>query len=153
KNGTIFRMPKPKILSTKQSNKTSSKNIYRKMSNKMNWQQLLSLKKYNDKKERPRNEENATRLGFEVDYDRIIFSSPFRSLQDKLRVFPNAKTEFVETRLPYRLEVSVVGRCLGRLAGLELLNKYPELAESGYTLTDVGSIVTAACLCYDIVNP
>lgn len=123
------------------------------MSNKMNWQQLLSLKKYNDKKERPRNEENATRLGFEVDYDRIIFSSPFRSLQDKTQVIPHSKTDFVHTRLTHSLEVSVVGRSLGRLAGLELLKKYPELAENGYTLNDFGAIVAAACLCHDIGNP
>src|SRR5690554_283087 len=123
------------------------------MNNKMDWQQLLSLKKYKDKQDRPRNEQDATRLGFEVDYDRIIFSSPFRSLQDKTQVIPHSQTDFVHTRLTHSLEVSVVGRSLGRLAGLEILKKYPELAQNGYTLNDFGAIVAAACLCHDIGNP
>ncbi len=120
---------------------------------KMNWPQLLSLKKYKDQKERIRIEEDATRLGFEVDYDRIIFSSPFRSLQDKTQVIPHSQTDFVHTRLTHSLEVSVVGRSLGRLVGVNLLNKYPELAANGYTINDFGAIVAAACLCHDIGNP
>lgn len=120
---------------------------------KMNWSQLLSLKKYKDQKERIRIEEDATRLGFEVDYDRIIFSSPFRSLQDKTQVIPHSQTDFVHTRLTHSLEVSVVGRSLGRLVGVNLLNKYPELAANGYTINDFGAIVAAACLCHDIGNP
>lgn len=120
---------------------------------KMNWSQLLSLKKYKDQKERIRIEEDATRLGFEVDYDRIIFSSPFRSLQDKTQVIPHSQTDFVHTRLTHSLEVSVVGRSLGRLVGVNLLNKYPELTAKGYTINDFGAIVAAACLCHDIGNP
>ena len=54
----------------------------------MNWEQLLSLKRYGDNHKRLRIEQDETRLGFEVDYDRIVFSSSFRSLQDKTHVIP-----------------------------------------------------------------
>ncbi|HLT65894.1 MAG TPA: hypothetical protein VKZ80_06020, partial [Flavobacterium sp.] len=93
----------------------------------MNWKQLLSLKKFGDTQHRERKDENPTRVGFEVDYDRIIFSNAFRSLQDKTQIIPHSKTDFVHTRLTHSLEVSVVGRSLGRLVGEQILNKYPEL--------------------------
>ena len=63
----------------------------------MNWEQLLSLRRQGDKNKRLRNEQDETRLGFDVDYDRIIFSSAFRSLQDKTQVIPLSKTDFVHT--------------------------------------------------------
>lgn len=121
--------------------------------NIMNWPQLLSLKKYGDTTARARKDENPSRVGFEVDYDRIIFSNPFRSLQDKTQVIPHSKTDFVHTRLTHSLEVSVVGRSIGRLAGEQIMKKYPELPELGYTINDFGAIVAAACLCHDIGNP
>ncbi len=120
----------------------------------MNWEQLLSLKRYGDTNKRLRKEQNETRLGFEVDYDRIIFSSAFRSLQDKTQVIPLSKTDFVHTRLTHSLEVSVVGRSLGRLAGQKILEKHPQLKEThGYQMNDFGAIVAAACLAHDIGNP
>ena len=87
----------------------------------MNWENLLSLERLGDKNKRPRKAQDDTRLGFEVDYDRIIFSSTFRSLQDKTQVIPFSKTDFVHTRLTHSLEVSVVGRSLGRMAGKQIL--------------------------------
>ena len=93
----------------------------------MNWEQLLSLKRFGDTNKRLRKEQDETRLGFEVDYDRIIFSSEFRSLQDKTQVVPLSKTDFVHTRLTHSLEVSVVGRSLGRQVGKQLLKKHPHL--------------------------
>ncbi|MGB3773922.1 MAG: dNTP triphosphohydrolase, partial [Leeuwenhoekiella sp.] len=119
----------------------------------MHWEQLLSLKRYGDKEKRLRKAQDETRLGFEVDYDRIIFSSAFRSLQDKTQVIPLSKTDFVHTRLTHSLEVSVVGRSLGRLVGQKLLEKYPNLAENGYRFSDFGAIVAAAALAHDIGNP
>ena len=119
----------------------------------MNWPQLLSLKKHGDVHKRERKNENPSRVGFEVDYDRIIFSNPFRSLQDKTQVIPHSKTDFVHTRLTHSLEVSVVGRSIGRLAGEQIVKKYPELTDLGYTINDFGAIVAAACLCHDIGNP
>lgn len=119
----------------------------------MNWEKLLSLKKQGDTKERKRIDENETRIGFEVDFDRIIFSDSFRSLQDKTQVIPLSKTDFVHTRLTHSLEVSVVARSLGRIVGKQLLEKYPNLQEKGYQTNDFGSIVAAAALAHDIGNP
>ena len=120
----------------------------------MQWEQLLSLKRQGDTSKRLRKEQDDTRLGFEVDYDRIIFSSEFRLLQDKTQVIPLSKTDFVHTRLTHSLEVSVVGRSIGRLVGKKVLEKYPHLQEiHGYQLNDFGAIVAAACLSHDIGNP
>ncbi|MDG3583215.1 deoxyguanosinetriphosphate triphosphohydrolase [Galbibacter pacificus] len=120
----------------------------------MNWEELLSLKRYNDTHKRLRKEQDETRLGFEVDYDRIIFSSAFRSLQDKTQVIPLSKTDFVHTRLTHSLEVSVVGRSLGRTVGKAILEKHPYLGEvHGYKFNDFGAIVAAAALAHDIGNP
>jgi dGTPase len=120
----------------------------------MNWEQLLSLKRFGDTHKRLRKEQNETRLGFEVDYDRVIFSAAFRSLQDKTQVIPLSKTDFVHTRLTHSLEVSVVGRSLGRIAGEKLLQKHAYLKEThGYKFGDFGAIVAAAALAHDIGNP
>lgn len=120
----------------------------------MQWEQLLCLKKQGDISKRLRKEQDETRLGFEVDYDRIIFSSAFRSLQDKTQVIPLSKTDFVHTRLTHSLEVSVVGRSLGRLVGKKIIEKYPHLSEvHGYKMNDFGAIVAAAALAHDIGNP
>jgi dGTPase len=120
----------------------------------MIWEQLLSLKRQGDTSKRLRIEQDDTRLGFEVDYDRIIFSSAFRSLQDKTQVIPLSKTDFVHTRLTHSLEVSVVGRSIGRLVGKKIIEKYPHLsAVHGYHMNDFGAIVAAAALAHDIGNP
>ncbi|WP_350284302.1 dGTP triphosphohydrolase [uncultured Croceitalea sp.] len=125
----------------------------------MNWEQLLSLKRFGDTEKRLRKLQDETRLGFEVDYDRIIFSSAFRMLQDKTQVVPmpinvGSSRDFVHTRLTHSLEVSVVGRSLGRIAGKRILEKYPHLnTELGYQFNDFGAIVAAASLSHDIGNP
>ncbi|MGK0386102.1 MAG: dGTPase [Patiriisocius sp.] len=120
----------------------------------MQWEQLLSLKKQGVTNKRLRIEEDPTRLGFEVDYDRIIFSQAFRSLQDKTQVIPLSQTSFVHTRLTHSLEVSVVGRSLGRAAGKAILEKHPQLQNThGYHFNDFGAIVAAASLAHDIGNP
>ena len=120
----------------------------------MNWDNLMKLRRFGDLKDRPRLAQNDTRLGFEVDYDRIVFSSAFRSLQDKTQIIPFSKTDFVHTRLTHSLEVSVVGRSLGRMAGKNILQKYPNLRDNlGYQINDFGAIVAAASLAHDIGNP
>ena len=120
----------------------------------MDWEQLLSLKRQGDQTKRIRKEQDENRLGFEVDYDRIIFSSEFRSLQDKTQVIPLSDSDFVHTRLTHSLEVSVVGRSLGRKVGSKILLKYPHLKEThGYQSNDFGAIVASASLAHDIGNP
>ncbi len=116
----------------------------------MNWLKLLSNKRPG---EETFHSHDQLRSRFEQDYDRIIFSHPFRKLQDKTQVFPLPEDDFVHTRLTHSLEVSSVGRSLGKNAGGFLLKKYPNLIESGYSINDFGAIVGAACLAHDLGNP
>ncbi len=116
----------------------------------MNWQSLLSARRFSDKSPDTRHDKNRSR--FEQDYDRIIFSQPFRKLQDKTQVFPLPEDDFVHTRLTHSLEVSSVGRSLGKDAGLYVLEKYPELKDQ-FSVHDFGSIVASACLAHDLGNP
>ena len=116
----------------------------------MDWLQLLSAKRPGENREKTLDE---TRSRFEQDYDRIIFSHPFRKLQDKTQVFPLPEDDFVHTRLTHSLEVSSVGRSLGKHAGSYLLNKYSALKEKSYQTGDFGGIVGAACLAHDLGNP
>ena len=119
----------------------------------MNWEKLLSLKRFGDQNSRKRIDQDEARIGFEVDFDRIIFSDTFRSLQDKTQVVPLSKTDFVHTRLTHSLEVSVVARSLGRIVGKHIIEKYPDLETKGYRSNDFGAIVAAAALSHDIGNP
>lgn len=116
----------------------------------MNWVKLLSARRPGETTAQAPQE---TRSRFEQDYDRIIFSHPFRKLQDKTQVFPLPEDDFVHTRLTHSLEVSSVGRSLGKNAGIFLLKKYPQLEEAGFTVGDFGGIVGAACLAHDLGNP
>ncbi len=93
------------------------------------------------------------RSEFQRDFDRIVFSSAFRRMQDKTQVFPLAKNDYVRTRLTHSLEVASVGRSLGVLAGDHVLRQHPEMAYTGYTAADFGAVVAAACLAHDIGNP
>ncbi len=113
------------------------------------WENRLSGKRMGDQKAAT---PDPTRSPFEQDFDRIIFSYPFRRLQDKTQVHPLPEHDFVHTRLTHSLEVSSVGRSLGKLAGYEILERYPKLKEH-FTFNDIGAIVAAASLAHDIGNP
>jgi len=117
----------------------------------MKWEYLLSGGRFGDTPSKQPIQDS--RSEFEVDYDRIIFSAPFRNLQDKTQVFPLPEQAFVHTRLTHSLEVSSVGRSLGKIAGEYLLKKYPTLLNRGITAQDIGAIVAAAALTHDIGNP
>lgn len=114
----------------------------------MNWQQLLSPQRLDQK---PDSKE-PSRSAFEQDYDRIIFSHPFRRLQDKTQVHPLPEHDFVHTRLTHSLEVSSVGRSLGKRVGEVILQRHPQL-EKDFSLFDFGAIVAAASLAHDLGNP
>lgn len=91
------------------------------------------------------------RSTFQRDYDRIIFSSPFRRLQNKTQVFPLPGSIFVHNRLTHSLEVASVGRSLGNTVSLSLTKTHPkELRDS---INEFGAIVSAACLAHDLGNP
>lgn len=116
----------------------------------MNWKTLLSAKRKGQKSTAGSPE--SSRSAFEQDFDRIIFSHPFRRLQDKTQVHPLPEHDFVHTRLTHSLEVSVVARSLGKRAGETILQRNPSLVES-YSLFDFGAIVAAAALAHDLGNP
>jgi dGTPase len=114
----------------------------------MNWQQLLSSQRQNQKS----GTDAVSRSSFEQDFDRIIFSHPFRKLQDKTQVHPLPEHDFVHTRLTHSLEVSSVGRSLGKRAGEVIMERHPEL-ESNFSSFDFGAITAAAALAHDMGNP
>jgi dGTPase len=114
----------------------------------MNWLQILSAQRPGQKN----SAHEQSRSAFEQDYDRIIFSHPFRRLQDKTQVHPLPEHDFVHTRLTHSLEVSSVGRSLGKKAGEVILQRHPELIKE-YSLFDFGAIVAAASLAHDLGNP
>ncbi len=113
----------------------------------MNWTQLLSGKRLGMEEYHERKHE---RTDFQRDYDRLIFSSPFRRLQNKTQVFPLPGSIFVHNRLTHSLEVSCVGRSLGNNVSKGLMLKYPE---GSVNFPEIGSIVSAACLAHDMGNP
>lgn len=93
-----------------------------------------------------------TRSDFQRDYDRLIFSSPFRRLQNKTQVFPLPGHIFVHNRLTHSLEVSSVGRSLGHEIAIRLKDRYHD-AQLHRKFDDIRDIVAAACLCHDLGNP
>lgn len=115
----------------------------------MNWKQLISNKRFGLEALHEIRKEDRTE--FQRDYDRLIFSAPFRRLQNKTQVFPLPGSIFVHNRLTHSLEVSCVGRSLGNDIAASLLQKHPELSDSH--LSEIGAIVSAACLAHDLGNP
>ena len=115
----------------------------------MNWQQLISNKRLGLEKYHQVRKDDRTE--FQRDYDRLIFSAPFRRLQNKTQVFPLPGSVFVHNRLTHSLEVSCVGRSLGNDVANQLLKKHPDLVDSH--ISEIGSIVSAACLAHDLGNP
>ncbi|WP_241286472.1 deoxyguanosinetriphosphate triphosphohydrolase [Chryseobacterium arthrosphaerae] len=98
----------------------------------------------------------ASRTDFQRDFDRIIFSSAFRRLQNKTQVFPLPGSVFVHNRLTHSLEVSSVGRSLGSIIGEFIAEDYnSELTEDSknFYLYNLGNVIAAACLCHDVGNP
>lgn len=114
----------------------------------MNWEQLLSAKRFG--MEHYAQAKKHERTEYQRDYDRLIFSSPFRRLQNKTQVFPLPGSVFVHNRLTHSLEVASVGRSLGEHVGRELRKKYPHSAAH---FEEMGSIIAAACLAHDMGNP
>jgi dGTPase len=118
--------------------------------NQMKWENLLSSNRYG--MEGLTDEKKHDRTEFQRDYDRLIFSAPFRRLQNKTQVFPLPGSVFVHNRLTHSLEVSCVGRSLGNNVGKALKDKYKN--ESWRKMFyECGSIVAAACLAHDLGNP
>ena len=115
----------------------------------MNWQQLISSKRLGQ--EYRHTERHDDRSEFKRDYDRLIFSAPFRRLQNKTQVFPLPGSIFVHNRLTHSLEVASVGMSLGNDVARDVIRRHPELA--GTLMEEIGTVVATACLAHDMGNP
>lgn len=116
----------------------------------MHWDRLindkrLGLEDYHDPK-------SGSRSDFQRDFDRLVFSSPFRRLQNKTQVFPLPGSIFVHNRLTHSMEVASVGRSLANEISRELRMKYRDEPWCD-KLEAMGEIVSAACLAHDLGNP
>lgn len=116
----------------------------------MNWTNIVSTQRT--------GEESASaylRTQFERDFDRLIFSSGFRRLQNKTQVFPLPGSTFVHNRLTHSLEVASVGRSLGKLAGnnIAISNSLLDNDMENFYRHELSSVIAAACLAHDIGNP
>ncbi|HRS68325.1 MAG TPA: deoxyguanosinetriphosphate triphosphohydrolase [Paludibacteraceae bacterium] len=114
----------------------------------MEWHKLLSPIRFG--MEQYHNDSSDGRSEFQRDYDRLIFSSPFRRLQNKTQVFPLPGSVFVHNRLTHSLEVSCVGRSIANEVAFQLHKKHAHLPKNS---DEIGSIVAAACLAHDLGNP
>lgn len=115
----------------------------------MEWKELISSKRFGQ--EHKHAERHDDRSEFKRDYDRLIFSSAFRRLQNKTQVFPLPGSIFVHNRLTHSLEVASVGMSLGNDVAKSVIMKHPELKDSLFE--EIGIIVSAACLAHDLGNP
>jgi len=113
----------------------------------MHWPQLLSRHRLGSEAE---PSDTTARTDFQRDFDRIVFSSAFRRMQDKTQVFPLSKIDYVRTRLTHSLEASSIGRSLGTLVGEQVIKRHDL---EGFEAADFGNICAAACLAHDIGNP
>ena len=110
----------------------------------MNWQELITTLRFGQ--EDLHNPQHDARNEFQRDFDRLIFSAPFRRLQNKTQVFPLPGSVFVHNRLTHSLEVSCVGRSLGN-------NVAKNISSQSEGVPYMGDIVSAACLAHDMGNP
>lgn len=115
----------------------------------LDWNKLLSPKRLGLENEKMRQQD--VRSQFQRDYDRIIFSSPFRRLQNKTQVFPLPGSIFVHNRLTHSLEVASVGRSLGNMIANGLSDRNIDVQP--HLLDSIGTIVSSACLAHDLGNP
>lgn len=131
----------------------------------MKWSRLLNWQRLGQTAAR---DIDPTRPPWQIDYDRVVFSSAFRRLQDKTQVFPLSGSDYVRTRLTHSMEVSTVARTLGMMAGQYILNRYGEeevtrydenglsfksIIKSTYSINDFGALVAVAALAHDLGNP
>lgn len=115
----------------------------------MEWKQLISNKRFGQ--EHKHAERHDDRSEFKRDYDRLIFSSAFRRLQNKTQVFPLPGSIFVHNRLTHSLEVASVGMSIGNDISRRVIQKRPELKDT--LVEEIDTIVSAACLAHDLGNP
>ncbi|TDH28116.1 dNTP triphosphohydrolase [Segetibacter sp. 3557_3] len=115
----------------------------------MQWERIFSADRIGHTKV-----ESGPRSGFQKDYDRLIFSSAFRRLQNKTQVFPLPGSTFVHNRLTHSLEVASVGRSLGNIVGQMISCEMPKETDSyEFYKYELANVIAAGCLAHDIGNP
>jgi dGTPase len=124
------------------------------MQHTMQWAHLFTARRSGDTKDKAINPD-VLRTSFLRDYDRIVFSSAFRRLQNKTQVFPLPGPVFVHNRLTHSLEVASVGRSLGRVVGSAIADKYKDtsLSFQEFYRYELATVIASACLAHDIGNP
>lgn len=113
----------------------------------MQWSRLLSRRRLGTQAQ---PQVSSLRTDFQRDFDRIVFSSAFRRMQDKTQVFPLSRVDYIRTRLTHSLEASSIGRSLGTLVGEQVIRRH---GLERFEASDFGDICAAACLAHDIGNP
>jgi len=91
------------------------------------------------------------RSPFQADYDRVIYSAPFRRLGRKTQVHPLAPNDHVRNRLTHSLEVASVGRSFATRLW-NFLDKRGDIPQS-IAEDDFRQILQTSCLAHDIGNP
>ncbi len=117
-----------------------------------NWGECISHRRFGYQS----TSDTGMRSEFTRDYDRIIFLSAFRRLQNKTQVFPLPGNVFVHNRLTHSLEVASVGRSLGSIIGKELANIYKEVLTDDdkiFYKYELSGVISSACLAHDVGNP
>ena len=117
---------------------------------RMSWDRLINDKRFG--LEHYHDPKRGSRSDFQRDFDRLVFSSPFRRLQNKTQVFPLPGSIFVHNRLTHSIEVACIGRSMAAEIASELRKKYADQPWAG-KLDSIGEIVAAACLAHDLGNP
>src|SRR5215203_2672802 len=116
----------------------------------MEWETIFTTKRIGQQ-----NESVGSRSGFQRDFDRIIFSSAFRRLQNKTQVFPLPGSTFVHNRLTHSLEVASVGRSLGNIVGNHISQEIGQKSIDSFEFYryELANVIAAGCLAHDIGNP
>lgn len=117
----------------------------------MDWKALLS----SERERQSMTGANPYRNPFEMDYERVVASSSVRRLQDKTQVFPLQANDFTRTRLTHSLEVSSIGRSIGRRVAKMLSERNPEASKScPKDFPDLlSSLLAVVGLVHDLGNP
>lgn len=118
----------------------------------MEWSRLICDKRFGMEDYHSPNSGGGTRSDFQRDFDRLVFSSPFRRLQNKTQVFPLPGSIFVHNRLTHSMEVASVGRSMANEIARAIRSRY-EGTPDEKALDSIGEIVAAACLAHDLGNP
>lgn len=112
----------------------------------MDWKRLLDTRLLNEGDDPPPGD----RPNYAKDYDRLIFSAPFRRLANKTQVHPLYADDHIHHRLIHSIETSSVGRSLGLAVG-HWLECEAKIAEGERHIAS--GVVQAAAIAHDIGNP